>query len=122
MSDGDVYNAFEKEFGRPLSPMEFEEIRDYWLPVYPRELIVRALREAVLNQARHMKYVNNILVAWWDKKWTTPEAVEAGKAQEHLKRTDRPYQQQRERAKVLQMPGAQTYSTGAHSKFERNLK
>ena len=47
-----LYQGFEKEFGRPLSPIELEMIGQ-WLNTahYSPELIRLALRETVLNQA-----------------------------------------------------------------------
>ena len=51
-----LYQGFEKEFGRPLSPIELEMIGQ-WLNTdhYSPELIRLALREAVLNQAYSLK-------------------------------------------------------------------
>lgn len=43
-----LFTIFEKEFGRPLSPMEYETITS-WVDQdrYPEELILLALKEAV---------------------------------------------------------------------------
>lgn len=71
-----LYQSFEKEFGRPLSPIEFEMIGQ-WLEAdhYAPELIYLALREAVLNQAYSLKYIDRILLAWERKNITTKEQV-----------------------------------------------
>ena len=45
-------------------------------PLFP-ELIRLALREAVLNQAYSLKYIDRILLAWERKNITTKEQVAA---------------------------------------------
>ncbi|MCH4057796.1 MAG: DnaD domain protein [Lactobacillaceae bacterium] len=60
-----LYKEFEVEFGRTLSPIEFETI-DSWLNQdhYSVEIIRLALREAVLSDARSFKYLDRILLDW----------------------------------------------------------
>ncbi|MCB5954322.1 DnaD domain protein [Enterococcus sp. CWB-B31] len=71
-----LYRDFEKEFSRPLSPIELEMIGQ-WLETdgYKPELIHLALREAVLNQAYSLKYIDRILLAWERKNIQTKEQV-----------------------------------------------
>lgn len=71
-----LYQGFEKEFGRSLSPIELEMIGQ-WLEMdhYDPEIIRLALREAVLNQAYSLKYIDRILLAWERKNITTKEQV-----------------------------------------------
>ena len=51
-----IFNAFQVEFGRDLSPIELEMIND-WIEEdkYKTDLILLALREAVLSQAYSLK-------------------------------------------------------------------
>lgn len=72
----ELYQSFEKEFSRPLSPIELEMISQ-WLETdnYKPELIRLALKEAVLNQAYSLKYIDRILLAWERKNFTTKEQV-----------------------------------------------
>lgn len=72
-----VFNAIEKEFGRPLSPIELETIGG-WLDEddYVPELVVLALREAVLNQAYSLKYMDKILLSWERKNIRTAVDVQ----------------------------------------------
>lgn len=72
----EMYQSFEKEFGRPLSPIELEMIGQ-WLDEdhYKPEIIQLALREAVLNQAYSLKYIDRILLSWERKNLTTKEQV-----------------------------------------------
>lgn len=66
--DVNLLPIFEQEFGRPLSPIEMQTIGE-WLDTdhYPKELILEALREAVLNQAYSLKYMDRILLSWEKK-------------------------------------------------------
>lgn len=61
----ELYQLFEKEFGRHLSPIENESISK-WIAEdnYDLDVIRLALREAVLNQAYSLKYIDRILLAW----------------------------------------------------------
>ncbi len=72
-----LYQVFETEFGRPLSPIEFETIQS-WLTMdkYETELIELALREAVLNQAYSLKYIDRILLAWERKNLKSKQDVQ----------------------------------------------
>jgi DNA replication protein len=60
-----MFMIFEKEFGRPLSPMECETISG-WLDQdnYPDELILMALKEAVFAGKVHFRYIDRILLEW----------------------------------------------------------
>ena len=72
------YNQIEIEFGRPLSPVEQETIRD-WLTTdhYLPEVILLALREAVLNAAYSLKYMDRILLNWERRHLKTAQQVQA---------------------------------------------
>ncbi|WP_127848167.1 DnaD domain-containing protein [Lacticaseibacillus hulanensis] len=71
-----VTSQVETEFGRLLTPIEQQMIRD-WLNIdhYNPDLISLALREAVLNQAYSLKYMDRVLLRWEKQHLTTPEAV-----------------------------------------------
>lgn len=61
----DIFTIFEKEFARPLSPMECETISS-WLDQdkYEQELILGALKEAVFAGKVHFRYIDRILLEW----------------------------------------------------------
>ena len=66
MSDTEeLFKKIEVEFGRPLSPIEQEQIHQ-WIDDdhYSIDLIDLSLREAVLNQAYSLKYMDRILISW----------------------------------------------------------
>ncbi|TPR13950.1 DnaD domain-containing protein [Apilactobacillus timberlakei] len=72
-----VFKQIESEFGRPLSPIELEEI-SAWIDKdkYDTKLISLALREAVLNQVYSLKYIDRILINWNKSNIRTPADVE----------------------------------------------
>lgn len=72
-----LYTIFEKEFGRPLSPMEMETLV-MWVEQdkYSPELVQMALREAVLSQVYNFKYIDRILLNWEKKNIRTKDQVE----------------------------------------------
>ncbi|KRK46551.1 DnaD domain protein [Dellaglioa algida] len=76
----DVYEKIEVEFGRPLSPMELESI-SMWIDQdhYKPELILMALKEAILNQAYSLKYMDRILLNWEKKHIKTSQDVKKDK-------------------------------------------
>ncbi|SFL85626.1 DNA replication protein [Gracilibacillus orientalis] len=65
---GEVFQKFEREFGRPLSPFEIEMINN-WLDEdnHDISLIYTALREAVLMGKINFKYIDRILIEWQKK-------------------------------------------------------
>ena len=95
----ELYQSFEAEFGRPLSQIEFQRIGQ-WLDEdhYQVELIQLALREAVLNQAYSLNYIDRILLSWERKNIRTSQQV-----QEEQKRRKRQLMQ-KEAPKEKQLP------------------
>lgn len=72
-----MYQSFEQEFGRPLSAIEYQRIGQ-WLDEdhYAPDLIALALREAVLNQAYNLTYIDRVLLSWERKNIRTKQQVE----------------------------------------------
>lgn len=68
---------FEEEFGRPLSGLEYEQIRQ-WLERdrHPEWLINEALREAVLANKYSFKYIDRILFDWQRNRIRTKAELE----------------------------------------------
>ena len=62
-----IYDKFEKEFGRTLSPMEYEIIGAWLDGNYTEELINLALKEAVYNGVSNLRYIDKILSEWHKK-------------------------------------------------------
>ncbi|MEF2964305.1 DnaD domain-containing protein [Paenibacillus sp. M1] len=73
-----LFVIFEKEFARPLSPMECETISG-WVDQdgYPEELILLALKEAVFAGKVHFRYIDRILLEWSRNRVQTAEDAKA---------------------------------------------
>lgn len=71
-----IYNTFEKELGRPLSPMEIESITT-WVDQdkYPDHMILYALKEAVFANKLNLRYVDKILFEWQSKNIKTVDQI-----------------------------------------------
>lgn len=63
-----LFHKIESEFGRPLSPIEIETVKDWYFTMnMPSELIYEALKRAVLNNKRSFQYIRKILLDWQGK-------------------------------------------------------
>lgn len=74
-NENNVFEAFEKEFGRPLSPMELEIINGWLNDNIPLELIMGALKEATFNGVSNFRYIDKILFEWRKKGYKTMNDV-----------------------------------------------
>ena len=59
-----IYEVIEKEFGRILSPMEYEIIRAWLDNGMSEELIQEAIKEAAYNGVSNLRYIDKILYEW----------------------------------------------------------
>lgn len=69
-----LFILFEKEFGRPLSPIECESL-SLWMDEdgHSQLLIKAALKEAVLAGIHNIRYIDRILLEWKKNGIKTPE-------------------------------------------------
>ena len=65
--DNSIFSAFESELGRTLSPMEYEKIKEWITSGNSNEIILLALKEAVLNGVNNLNYIDRILDSWKKK-------------------------------------------------------
>lgn len=71
-----LYRCFEKEFGRPLSPIESTQLMEwYYGDKYSFELIIEALKRAVLRGVVNLKYIDSILRGWSKHNLKTVKAI-----------------------------------------------
>lgn len=85
-NEKDLYDNFEKEFGRTLSPMEYEIINSWKEQKISNELILSALKEAVFNGVNNLRYIDKILYEWNKKGIKKPtDVIEKQKAREEEK-------------------------------------
>ncbi|MBO8138560.1 MAG: DnaD domain protein [Desulfotomaculum sp.] len=78
-----ICTLFEREFARPLSPMEVERIR-HWLDEVDSVLIMEALRRAVMLGKNNFRYIEAILMEWRKNNLRTLQEIE--KYDEEFKR------------------------------------
>lgn len=70
-----IFSIFESELGRTLSPMEYEQIKEWLTSGLSQELISSALKEAVLNGIGNFRYIDTILNDWRKKGYKNKEDV-----------------------------------------------
>lgn len=63
----DIYSKFESEFGRVLSPIEYETINRWISSGVKEDLILNALKEAVVSGACNLRYIDKIIYSWTKK-------------------------------------------------------
>ncbi len=71
----DIYAEFETEFARPITSMEYEIINAWLNHNYSEEMIIGALKEAVYNGVKNLRYIDKILFEWNKKGFKTMNDV-----------------------------------------------
>lgn len=79
-SKSSCFDFIEKEFGRTLSPMEYEIIKAWIESGNSDELIREAVKEATFNGVSNLRYIDKILYEWNKKGIKTKEAVDKDRA------------------------------------------
>ncbi len=59
-----VFEAIEKEFARPLTPVEYEIVHAWLEQGTSEELILEALKEAVYSGVANLRYIDKIIYEW----------------------------------------------------------
>lgn len=67
--NSDIFLMFENEFGRTLSPIEYETINSWLEKKIDENIIKKALKEAVLNGVTNLRYIDKIIFEWSKKKF-----------------------------------------------------
>ena len=84
-NSSDIYSKFEKEFGRTLSPVEYETISKWIESNIPLELIETALKEAILSGVNIIRYIDKILFEWNKKGYkTSSDIINKSKKDEYI--------------------------------------
>lgn len=73
--NNNIFETFEKEFSRTLSPMEYEIINDWLNKNISEELIIGALKEATYNGVTNLRYIDKIIYEWTKKGFKNMEDV-----------------------------------------------
>lgn len=74
-----VFEFIEKEFGRVLSPIEYEIIKAWKESNINNELIEQAVKDSVFKGVTNLRYVDKILYEWQKKGFKSWEDVEENK-------------------------------------------
>ena len=69
-----IYDTFEKELGRTLSPIEYEILGE-WLNENSEEILLLALKEATYNGVSNFRYIDRIVHEWNKKGIKTKDDV-----------------------------------------------
>ena len=69
-----IYDIFETELGRTLSPIEYELVSE-WLNNNSEEILKLALKEATYNGVSNFRYIDRIIHEWNKKGIKTREDV-----------------------------------------------
>ena len=84
-NSSDIYSKFEKEFGRTLSPVEYETISKWIESNIPIDLIEAALKEAILSGVNGIRYIDKILFEWNKKGYkTSSDIINKSKKDEYI--------------------------------------
>ena len=74
----DLFEQFESEFGRPLSPLEFELINTWLDNGTSEELVLEALKESIYNGVKSLRYIEKILLNWKEKGYKNKSDISDG--------------------------------------------
>ena len=74
-SKEDIFSIFESNFGRSLSPMDYEIINAWIDKGFSEELVIAALNEAVYNGVPNLRYIDKVLYEWNRKGYKTVDDV-----------------------------------------------
>lgn len=89
VKSSNIYDIFEQEFGRTLSPIEYELINGWIEADFKEDIIVLALKEAVFNGVSNLRYIDKILYEWKKKGLNSKEAVENNRMQFQQKKVEK---------------------------------
>lgn len=114
MNKKQLFENFEKNWGRFLTPFEIEDINK-WIDEdnFPVDVVNEALRQTVVFNVKNLHYLNRVLSNWKLNNIMTVEAVKYNEQQRQEQRnqqlqqkasqnsyTQRPQQQQRKQTNV----------------------
>lgn len=74
-----IYDIFQKELVRSLSPTEYEYVNNWLEKGLTEDLIIGALKEAVLSGVKSFRYIDRVLFDWQEKGYRSMNDVEISK-------------------------------------------
>lgn len=82
-----IFDIFESEFARPLSPIEYEIIGAWLEAGVSEQLVIEALKEATYNGVSNLRYIDKILSEWQKKGVKDKKDIE--KARKDFKKKEK---------------------------------
>ena len=76
VSKTDIFEVIQKEFGRTISPIEYEIIKAWIESGINQDVIKEAVKEATFNGVSNLRYIDKILYEWGKLGVKTVEDVE----------------------------------------------
>lgn len=86
-TDTTIYDKIQTEFGRMLSPMEYEIIGAWIDSNIREELIYEAVKEAVFNGVSNLRYIDKILYEWGKKGYKTKAEIDVQREKWKVEKT-----------------------------------
>ena len=74
-----IFELFESEFGRTLSPMEYEFINAWISSGMKEDIIKEALKEATYNGVSNLRYIDKIIYEWNKRGYKTVEQIRSNR-------------------------------------------
>lgn len=71
-----IFSVFESEFGRTLSPIEYQIINGWIEDQLSEDMIIEALKEATYNGVSNLRYIDKILYEWRKKGYHSKDDIE----------------------------------------------
>lgn len=85
-----IFETIEKEFGRTLSPIEYEIIKAWLDNDMDEDLIKEAIKEAIFSGVSNLRYIDKILYEWGKLGIKTVKDVENNRKKRAHRRDDVP--------------------------------
>ncbi len=76
VEESNIFEIVEKEFGRTLSPIEYEIMKAWIESGFTEEIMKEAVKEATFNGVSNLRYIDKILYEWNKAGIKTKEDVE----------------------------------------------
>ena len=89
-ADSSIFEVVEKEFGRTLSPIEYEIIKAWLDSGMSEEIIKEAIKEATFNNANSLRYIDRVLFEWGKLGIKTAEDVAKNRKKRNEAKTKQP--------------------------------
>lgn len=87
--DNNIFAIIEQEFGRTLSPIEYEIVKAWIDSGISYDLIKEALKEATFNGVSNLRYIDKILYEWGKKGIKSRDDVDKNRTKHKEEKKDR---------------------------------